>query len=229
MRSLAAPLRAAGLRRVNIHIDTLNPDRLPRIMRWGSLDELWSGLEACEAAGLAPMKLNAVIARGYNDEDVVDLARLTLARPWTVRFIELMPLGSGDEAQVAVDRYVSSDEVAERIRGALGELAPRSGSDPADEAQYFTLPGAAGTIGFISPVSAPYCGTCNRMRLTADGRFHLCLLHDQEIDVRSVLRAGGDADSVRATLLEAIRRKPVGHSLDRGVHTMDRRMHALGG
>jgi cyclic pyranopterin phosphate synthase len=214
---------------VNVHVDTLNPARLGRLMRWGRIEDLWAGVEAAEAAGLVPLKLNVVVARGFNDDDVVDLARLTREHPWHVRFIELMPLGMGEEAQFAVDRYVPNDEIAERIEAELGPLLALANADPADEAANFRLAGAPGTVGFISPVSAPYCGTCNRLRLTADGRFHLCLLHDDEVDVRSVLRAGGGEEALREVLERAVAAKPTGHALALGDYTRQRRMHAIGG
>lgn len=225
---LAAPLRAAGLRRVNVHIDTLRPDNLARLMRWGRLADLWAGLAAAEAAGLAPIKINAVIARGYNDEDVAELAALSLDHPWTVRFIELMPLGSGQESRFAIDRYVPNHEVKARIEAALGPLSPLPNADPSDESRNFQLAGAPGRVGFISPVSEPYCGTCNRMRLTADGKLHLCLLHDDELDLRAALRSGGLAE-LEALLARAVAAKPTGHALNRGIHTEARRMHAIGG
>jgi len=226
---LAVPLAEAGLRRVNVHVDSLRAESVSRLMRWGTVEALWAGIEAAEAAGLRPMKLNAVIARGYNDEDVVDMARLTIERDWAMRFIELMPLGSGEESQFSIDRYVSNVEVMAAIEAALGALAPVASADPSDEARSFRLPGARGTVGFISPVSDPYCGTCNRMRLTADGKFHLCLLHDEEIDVRAALRGGGGIDAVRAVLARAVAAKPTGHALRTGEHTRLRRMHAIGG
>lgn len=236
MPSLAPALKAAGLDRVNIHVDALAADRVADLMRWGSADALWAGVAACEAAGLAPIKLNVVVARGFNDdaEELAALAALSLTKPWTVRFIELMPLGAGDESAFAIDRYVSNDVVRERIEAALGPLMPESNADSSDEARNFRLAGAPGRIGFISPVSAPYCGTCNRMRLTADGRFHLCLLHDDEIDVRAVLRAEHASAEARkaavgAVLVRAVAAKPTGHALDRGIHTERRRMHAIGG
>jgi len=226
---LAAPLAAAGLKRVNIHLDTLNPQRLSRLMRRGSLEDIWAGIEAAEAAGLVPLKINCVVTRGYNDEDVVELARLTLEREWAVRFIELMPLGAGEPARVAVERYVSNDDTRRRIEATLGDLTPVPEHNPWDEARNYRLPGARGLVGFISPVSDPYCGTCNRMRLTADGKFHLCLLHDDEIDVRGVLRDGGGVDEVRSALACAVRLKPTGHALESGVHTRERQMFQIGG
>jgi GTP 3',8-cyclase len=228
LAELAPSLKAAGLRRVNVHIDTLSETTLPRIMRWGKRSDLWAGLLAADDARLTPIKINVVVVRGLNDDEVVDMARLSLDREWTVRFIELMPLGSGEEAQVAVDRFVPNSEVAMRIADELGPLVPVANSDPSDEARNFQVAGAPGRVGFISPVSAPYCGTCNRMRLTAEGKLHLCLLHDDEIDLRWAVRQGG-RDGVERELRRAIAAKPSGHDLNVGVHTLHRRMHALGG
>ncbi len=226
---LAAALRQAGLRRVNIHIDTLNPEHVRQIMRWGDLARIWSGIEAAEEVGLTPLKLNTVVARGYNEEDVVDLAALTRSRDWHVRFIELMPLGRDEAAETARERYVSNLDTRGRIEKALGPLAPLPSQNPADESKNFRLEGARGVIGFISPVSEPYCGSCNRMRLTADGKFHLCLLNDDELDVKRAIRAGGGVDDVRAILLRAVGAKPTGHALHRGVSTEERDMYQLGG
>jgi len=227
--ALAAPLAAAGLRRVNIHLDSLDPRRLARIMRRGTLAEIWAGIEAAEAAGLCPIKLNVVVARGFNEEDVVPLAALTLERPWHVRFIETMPLGTGAVAALARGRLVPNTETRARIADVLGALAPVPSVERADEARNYRLPRARGVVGFISPVSEPYCADCNRMRLTADGRFHLCLLNDDELDVRGTLRAGGGPEAVTDILMRAVRFKPTGHRLDLGRSTERREMYQLGG
>jgi GTP 3',8-cyclase len=224
---LAKPLVKAGLKRVNIHLDTLHGERLERVMRWGNLADMQKGIEAAEQAGLTPIKLNAVIARGYNDQDVAELARLTLDRDWHFRFIEMMPFGSGECAAVAREQFVSNQEVRERIESALGKLTPLPGL-PSDEAVNYRLPDARGVVGFISPVSAPYCGSCNRMRLTADGRFHLCLLNDDEMDIKKQLRENGP-EAVRAILLKAVHQKPMGHRLHEGLFTQNRRMFQIGG
>ena len=226
---LAEPLARAGLRRVNIHIDTLHPGRLQRIMRFGTVEEIWAGIQAAEAAGLRPIKINVVVTRGYNDEDVADLARLTLERDWHVRFIELMPLGGGECARLAISNYVSNKDTYRRIEAALGALTMLPDQHPADESLNYRLPGARGVVGLISPVSQPYCGNCNRMRLTADGRFHLCLLNDDELDLRSALRNGGGERAIESILLRAVAAKPTGHHLERGVSTEDRSMYQLGG
>jgi len=226
---LAKPLREAGLRRVNIHVDTLNPERLKRVMRFGTLSEIWAGIEAAVDAGFCPIKLNCVVVRDYNDEDVVDLARLTQERDWHVRFIELMPLGNDECSRLALSQYVPNFETRARIESALGPLAPVVNERPSDESRNFRVPGGAGIVGFISPVSEPYCGDCNRMRLTADGKLHLCLLNDDEIDLKPALRNGATHDTVSDILLRAVARKPTGHRLDEGVHTERRRMFQLGG
>jgi cyclic pyranopterin phosphate synthase len=226
---LAEPLARAGLRRVNVHVDSLDPDGLPRIMRRGSLARILAGIEAAEAAGLRPVKLNCVVARGLDDGAVVDLARLALDRDWTVRFIELMPLGEGEPAVVSKDLFVSSAETRARLEEALGPLEPLREDHPSDEARNFRVPGARGRIGFISPVSEPYCETCNRMRVTADGRLHLCLLRDDEMDLRAALRGGGGEAAVAATLARAVEAKPTGHELAAGRHAAGRDMFQIGG
>lgn len=225
---LAPALAAAGLRRVNIHVDTFNEARLARIMRFGTLDEIWAGILAAESAGLTPIKLNAVVTRGFNDEDVVELAAITLERAWHVRFIELMPLGTGEPAALARSHFVSSAETEARVVAALGALTFLESDDPSDESRNARLDGAPGTIGFISPVSRPYCGTCNRMRLTADGKFHLCLLNDDELDVRQAIRDGG-IPAVEDVLLRAVGHKPTGHRLHANATIERREMFQLGG
>ncbi|HUO05903.1 MAG TPA: GTP 3',8-cyclase MoaA [Candidatus Binataceae bacterium] len=228
---LAVPLKRAGLNRINVHLDSLDSSTVERQMRWGGYEAIWRGIMAAEAAGLHPIKLNSVVTAGYNEADVVDLARLTIERDWHVRFIELMPLGGGECARLAVARYVSNIETRRRIESALGGLEEISGGDPSDEARNFRLPGARGVVGFISPVSEPYCGTCNRMRLTADGKFHLCLLNDDELDVARVLRSGlsDPIPEVSRIIRRAVELKPTGHHLLEGRSTRDRSMYQLGG
>jgi len=226
---LAKPLREAGLRRLNIHVDTLHPERLKKLMRFASLEEMEGGIVAAEEAGLLPIKLNCTVARDYNDADVVDLARRALDGDWHVRFIELMPLGGGETAHVALSQFVPSAETRRRIEAELGPLEPVPKQHPSDEARNFRFAKGRGIVGFISPVSEPYCGACNRMRLTADGRFHLCLLNDDELDVKQALRAGGGISEVERILLRAVTLKPTGHRLDEGLSTLDRSMFQIGG
>jgi cyclic pyranopterin phosphate synthase len=227
---MASRLKAAGLRRLNVHLDTLDAERLKKLMRFGTLHEILDGIEAAEAAGLVPIKINCVVTRDYNDQDVVGLARQARERGWHVRFIELMPLGGGEAAHAALSQFVPSAETRARIEAELGPLEPLPGGHPSDESKnYRFASGEPGVIGFISPVSQPYCGNCNRMRLTADGKFHLCLLNDDEMDVKAALRNGGGIAAVRAILEKAVAAKPTGHRLEEGISTEDRSMFQLGG
>jgi GTP 3',8-cyclase len=225
---LARPLAEAGLRRVNVHVDTLDPERLKKIMRFGSVEEIEAGIAAAEEAGLVPLKINCVVTRDYNDADVVLLARRARERGWHVRFIELMPLGGGETAHLALSQFVPSRETRERIEAELGPLSLLPSANAADESRNFRFDEGQGVVGFISPVSEPYCGTCNRMRLTADGKLHLCLLNDDELDLKRALREGG-VTGVEAILARAVGLKPTGHRLDEGISTEDRSMFQLGG
>jgi cyclic pyranopterin phosphate synthase len=226
---LAGPLAEAGLGRINIHVDSFDPERLRKVMRFGTLEEIERGIAAAEEAGLRPIKINCVVTRDYNDMDVVDVARRALERDWHVRFIELMPLGGGEAARLSLSQYVPSKETKERIEAALGPLVPLPSANPSDESRNYRFEGGKGVVGFISPVSEPYCGTCNRMRLTADGRFHLCLLNDDELDVKKVLRAGGSVGEVAAVLSRAVGLKPTGHRLEEGISAEERSMFQIGG
>jgi cyclic pyranopterin phosphate synthase len=226
---LALPLARAGLRRVNVHVDTFHPGRLAGLMRFARPAAVEEAIAAAEAAGLAPVKLNCVVVRWANEEDVVGLARRARDRGAHVRFIELMPVGGGEAAALARARYVPSSETRERIEAALGALVPRRDSDPTSEARAFGFAaGGPGTVGFISPVSAPYCDSCRRMRLTADGRLRPCLLDGAERDVTRALRDGGE-DGVAEVLARAIRSKPSGHHLSERGGPEGRTMAAIGG
>ncbi|NJO05483.1 MAG: GTP 3',8-cyclase MoaA [Chloroflexaceae bacterium] len=219
-------LKAAGLDRVNISIDSLNPDKFRQMTRGARLEEVWAGIEAAHDAGLVPLKLNAVIVRGLNDDEVLDLAALTLDNAWEFRFIEVMPLTG--VAGVAQDGVVSTAELIDRLEAVYGplEALDQPGSDPA---RPYRIRGAAGTIGFISSVTDPFCSTCNRMRLTADGRLHLCLLRDNEIDLRTALRHGATQEELEQIIRHAVHVKPWGHGLPEGVLPTLRGMSALGG
>lgn len=226
---LARPLREAGLTRLNIHVDTLHPERLKKLMRFATLAEMEAGIAAAEEAGLVPVKINCTVTRDYNDMDVVELARRARDSGWHVRFIELMPLGGGETAHVALSQFVPTAETRRRIEDELGPLEELPRASAADEARNYRFAAGLGVVGFISPVSEPYCGSCNRMRLTADGKFHLCLLNDDELDVRQALRSGGGQAEVREILLRAVGLKPTGHRLDEGVSTRARAMFQIGG
>ncbi len=224
---LALPLKQAGLDRVNISLDTLDPDKFRAITRWGRLEDVWAGIHAAEAAGLEPIKINCVVTRGFNEEDVVDLARLTLEHPWEVRFIELMPFG--DVAEFAQSAVVRSEETRARIEAALGPLEEIPGYDLRDPARPFRLPGAKGRIGFIDTISNPFCEGCGRIRLTADGKLRLCLLRDKEVDLLSPLRQGADDATLKRIIVEAVYHKPWGHGLARNIIPKERVMSQIGG
>lgn len=227
LKKLAAPLAAAGLKRVNISLDTLDPEKFRRLTRWGKLEDVWMGLQATEDAGLAPIKINAVVVRGYNERDVLEIAKLTLEHPWQVRFIEMMPFAGATELQV--NQVVDWEEMHRRIERALGTLEIVDNGKLDGEARLFHLPGAVGDIGFISSVTKPFCATCNRARLTADGRLRLCLLREKEVDLLTPLRKGANAEDLRAMILDGIWHKPWGHGLEQGIIPLNRVMSEIGG
>jgi cyclic pyranopterin phosphate synthase len=224
---LAVPLAAAGLKRVNISIDTLNPARFKRLTRRGDIEDVWDGILAAEEAGLTPVKLNAVIVRGYNEADAVDLARLTLNHPWQVRFIEMMPFAGDTDLQTG--QMVTAQEMQKRIEESVGALTPANHGDLDGEARIFHIPGAQGDIGFISSVSAPFCASCTRLRLTADGILRMCLLREYEIDLLTPLRGGASLEELRKMVLDAVWNKPWGHGLAEGEIPLNRGMSEIGG
>jgi cyclic pyranopterin phosphate synthase len=223
----AQALADAGLHRVNISLDTLHPDRFQQITRRDRLDRVWAGIEAAHAAGLTPIKLNMVVVSGLNDDEVTDFARRTLTDGWHVRFIELMPIGAN--IPWAGDGAVPVPEIRARIESEIGPLEPVHGPKGNGPARYYHLPGAEGTIGFIGALSHHFCNTCNRLRLTADGRLRPCLLNEQEIDLRGPLRAGADLAAVRSLLSEAIHQKPQRHQLAEAMSPRGRAMSEIGG
>jgi len=224
---LAKPLAAAGLKRVNISIDTLDPEKFHRITRWGNIDDVWRGIHAAEEAGLIPVKLNSVVVRNFNDnEDMIDLARLTLENDWDVRFIEMMPFGEITDFQQT--NVVTYQEMRHRIESAFGPLEEAT-YDFVDPSRPFRIPGAMGTLGFISSVTEPFCQGCGRVRLTADGKLRLCLLRDDEVDLLAPLRAGASFEEMRVLMREGAFHKPWGHSLAQGVFADNRAMNQIGG
>ena len=227
LSKLAKPLADAGLKRVNISIDTLDPEKFRRLTRWGKLGDVWEGVQEAEKAGLAPIKLNAVVVKGYNDEDVVDLARLTRDHPWQVRFIEMMPFAGATDLQTG--QVVTAAEIKERIEDSLGDLEVSNNGQLDGEARLYRLPGALGDVGFISSVTAPFCSSCNRARLTSDGRLRLCLLREKEVDLLTPLRAGATLEDLRQLILNGVWEKPWGHGLADGVIPLNRVMSEIGG
>ena len=224
---LAGPLAQAGLQRVNISIDTLDPDKFHRLTRWGTLADVWQGILAAEGAGLTPIKLNAVVVRGYNEADVVDLARLTLDHPWQMRFIEMMPFAGATDLQR--NQVVTAEEIQGRIEAVYGLLEIANGGELDGEARIYRLPGARGEVGFISSVTVPFCAACTRARLTADGRLRLCLLREGEVDLLTPLRAGATLEDLRVLILDGVWYKPWGHGLAEGIIPLNRVMSEIGG
>jgi cyclic pyranopterin phosphate synthase len=226
LEKIAEPLAKAGLKRVNISIDTLDAERFHKITRFGKLDQVWRGILAAEQAGLNPIKLNAVVVRGYNEDDIIDLAKLTLDHDWDMRFIEVMPLGSISDFQM--NSVVSVAEMRVRIESALGPLTPVNW-DGHNPARPYRLQDGLGTIGFISSVTEPFCEGCDRVRLTSDGRMRLCLLRDDEVDLMTPLRLGASDVELRALMSNGVYNKPWGHGLAEHVIPEIRVMSQIGG
>ncbi len=209
----AEALAHAGLQRINISLDTLRADRFEQIARRPGLDLVLRGIDAAIAHGFAPLKINCVVMRGRNDDELADFAALTRRLPIAVRFIETMPVLAYSQAQG--EEYVSADELLERLR-AIGDLQSVEGPRGNGPARYFAYPGAPGSIGVISPLSHDYCNRCNRVRLTADGRLRLCLFGDHHIDLRGPLRAGAGEEEIAAILERSMLIKPERHHLKLG-------------
>jgi len=213
LAALAQPLAEAGLRRINVSLDTLDPARFRRLTRHGEIESVWAGIQAAENAGLVPIKINAVVIRGINDDELCDMARLTLAHPWHVRFIELMPIGNtgewGTGFPPAEDRRILVQEMQDRLRelDLTPAKTPPVGNGPA---RAFTIAGGIGTVGFISPLGDHFCARCNRLRLTADGRLRPCLLSECEIPVRAALR---QRQEITSLIRRAVGLKPAGHAM----------------
>jgi cyclic pyranopterin phosphate synthase len=207
----ADALRAAGVNRANISLDSLRPDRIDALSRRpGSAARIFAGLAAAERVGFAPLKINVVLMRGSNDDEIADFAALTRERPWHVRFIELMPTGAN--LSLSADAFISCDEALKRLR-RVAELEPVDGPQGNGPATYYRFPGAPGTVGVITPMSHNYCDRCNRMRLTADGQLRPCLFGHLQTNLRDPLRRGED---LAPLIAETLRVKPERHWLVQG-------------
>lgn len=228
LERLAQPLADVGLRRVNISLDTLDSEKFTRITRGGEIDRVWRGIAAAEQAHLTPIKLNAVIVRGLNADELPDFARLTVEHDWHVRFIELMPIGNvqdwGEGFPTSSERYVSVQEMRTLLSGfGLQSEQAVIGNGPA---RTFRIPGALGTVGFISPLGEHFCESCNRLRLTADGNFRPCLDRSNEVSVRDVLRTKQDLFDCYH---QAVFNKPQHHTLAIDSVCSQRGMSQIGG
>jgi cyclic pyranopterin phosphate synthase len=227
LKKLAEPLVRAGLQRVNVSLDTLDAEEYHRITRRGHFEQVWDGIMAAEAAGLKPIKLNAVIVRDFNQGSLVSLSHLTYEHPWQVRFIEMMPFGGATSLQL--HQVVKADEMRQAIEAAHGPLTLVNQGELDGEARIYKLAGSLGEIGFISSVSVPFCAACSRARLTADGHLRLCLLRDNEVDLLTPLRAGASLAELRQLILDGIWTKPWGHGLAEGEFATNRIMSEIGG
>lgn len=207
LKEYAAAIRQCGICRINVSLDTLNPERFFRITRRDLFHRVWEGIEEAERLSFNPIKINVVAMKGINDDEILDFARLTMEKPFHVRFIEFMPIGKNNNW--SRDRFITSREVFNRIEilGSLDPIEPGAMDGPAER---FKIRGARGEIGFISALTSHFCDTCNRLRLTAEGRLRGCLFSDKEIDVKTPLREGKGDEYLAALLNQAIREKPAG-------------------
>jgi cyclic pyranopterin phosphate synthase len=229
LETMAWPLREAGLTRLNVSLDSLDPAVFQRVTGKDAARQVLAGIEAALSLGFAPVKLNTVAVAGVNDADFGRLARLSMDWPVHVRFIEFMPTaGVTDWASARFLSWERVKEIVERDAGAL-EQVPESGLFPGPALRY-RFPGAKGEVGFITAVTRHFCGECNRMRLTADGKLRPCLLSDREVDVRAGLRAGLGEEAVLAAWKRALELKPQGHALDNPERApLKRGMSRIGG
>jgi len=202
----ADELKEVGLRRVNISLDTLIRERFKQITGLDKLKDVLAGIEAARKAGLEPVKLNMVVLRGVNDDEVVDFAWKTVHEGWNVRYIEFMPIGA------TVSEMVTTREIMDRIQ-VLGKLEAYIGPEGNGPARYYRLPGSTGTIGFITPMTEHFCHSCNRLRLTPDGHLRPCLLAEEEADLKKALRNGAGTDELKELIQQAVNLKREQHNL----------------
>jgi cyclic pyranopterin phosphate synthase len=223
LKNYARELKQAGLSRVNVSLDTLKADKFQYITRLGKLKGVLEGIEAAKEAGLHLIKINTVVMRGINDDEILDFARMTYEEGCHVRFIELMPFKG-------VAEFVPSVELRQHI-SLLGKLEPCTSITGNGPAMYYRLAGAKGTIGFISPLTElSFCSRCNRMRLTPDGRLRPCLLGEDEIDLKMPLRNNASMEELKHLILKAVASKPEHHHLEGGnVRLVNRKMSQIGG
>jgi cyclic pyranopterin phosphate synthase len=228
LEELAQDVYNAGIRRINISLDTLQPQKFLRITRRDEFHRVWRGIQAAENVGFNPIKINVVVMRGINDDEVLDLAKLTLDRSYHIRFIEFM--GFNNDSNWLHQHYVSADEILANLRtlAPLEQITSRHTNGPAC---HFHWPDAKGIVGIISPISHHFCPSCNRIRLTADGKLRNCLFSDQEVDIKSSLRQGATDAELSQILRNSIDNKPEKHSLQSDVFRkcQSRPMVAIGG
>ncbi|MGI2335405.1 MAG: GTP 3',8-cyclase MoaA [Dehalogenimonas sp.] len=222
LKTQAVELKDAGLKRINVSLDSLLPDRFARITGGAKLGRVLEGIEEAHLVGLSPIKVNMVVMPGINDDEINSFAQKAKYEGWHVRFIEYMPFEGSDNSKV-----LSVAEIKDKIESENGQLwaCCISGAGPAN---YFSFGSGHGTIGFIRPISHRFCGQCNRLRLTADGKLRPCLLNDTELDLKSVVRQGGTEQDIKDMLLQAVMSKPERHNLEE-MPVGGRQMRQIGG
>ena len=218
----------AGLDRINISLDTLQPDKFRFITRRDHFEKVWRSLMAALETPLSPVKINAVAMRGVNDDEIADMAKLTLKYPMHVRFIELMPLNGDTDGSRFRKLFVSGREILERAQEELGDLKPVEKDDPAAPADEYKFDGAPGTFGVITPVSEPFCARCSRLRLTADGKIHPCLLTDLDVPVKDAIRSEDPIPAIHKVLWHTAGVKPAA-GLTLPEESRNRTMSQIGG
>jgi len=229
LAEMAEPLFKAGVRRINISLDTLRPERFEKITGYDWLPRVLAGIRRAEQIGMNPIKINTVVMRGINDDEIEDLARLTLDKPYHVRFIELMPTDSSAYGNYE-SLFMPVEEFMKRIHQIdRAQIGPAT--DSYGPARLCRLPGAVGKVGFIAPISWHFCGSCNRLRLTADGKIKTCLFSQEEIDIKTALRTGATQKDIINIFRQAVAEKPSGHHLNAKEHqnACQRAMRAIGG
>ncbi len=202
-------IKSAGIKRINISIDTLNREKFKQITGYDFFGQVWEGIELAQLTGFYPIKINVVPVKGINDDELVDIARLSMTHPFHIRFIEYMPMGS---SHMDIDRHLLAPEIKKHIE-QLGELVPVDRSTHDGPAERFKFESGRGEIGFIRPISRHFCQTCNRLRLTASGQLRPCLMHDKQEDLKSIIRKGCSDRELAEVFLEAVRHKPLEHKL----------------
>jgi cyclic pyranopterin phosphate synthase len=204
----ARSLWEAGIKRINISLDTLNPQNYARITRFDYFDRVWEGIQEAERIGFSPIKINVVALQGINDDEILAFGRLSCEKPYHIRFIEFMPVGTDNGWNT--ERFLSSEETLKQLQ-TLGPLIPVNGQGLEGPAKRMAYAGARGEIGLISPISEHFCPSCNRLRLTAEGRLRVCLFSDNETDLRTPMRQGASDAELEAVIQTAITQKPKEH------------------
>ena len=226
LESNAQRIFDAGVKRINISLDSLNREKFAHVTGYDHFERVWAGIMKAHEIGFAPIKINAVAMRGINDDEIIDLAKLTFKYPFHIRFIEYMPIGNSRSSSAD---QILTPEIQERV-ATLGELIPLNSNQIDGPAKRYRIAGAKGEVGFISALSHHFCATCNRLRLTADGRLRPCLLSDQYIPMKEILRGGGSDDELAQCFRMAVRQKAAKHQLNPNSATAVKdQMQGIGG